>query len=741
MLARAGVRVVTSDEAHKATGYGREGLVIPYRNADGSPLVVNGRPFARLRVSDPGDGPRYLSPAKSGCQAYVPPGLDQLLVTGPDLVLVEGEFKSLALAEAGVAAIGIGGISSACPKNDKGEPELLPAIRRLIEQHRPARLLFLGDADTALIPAFAHEAVKLAKVSGLPLALPRIAADAPGKGPDDLREALGTDAFLDLWKRIVKEAEPVTAKTSPGSLAVRLLRREEVALAKLAGDEHDRAEERVAKLAASFAGDALAAAQIEKIAHESLGVEKTVFRAAVRACIEDQRRAAAEHAAAKAIEALGPDGDAPLFFDGTSYWRREADGAFGKLSREDARLHLNKLGLSKNGDPSPCDAALHDLQKNNRVGYAGPLCGRPPGLHLENGLRVLATRGPAWIAGTQGTCPTVFSLVLNLLGRAANDAHAETQVALFIAWLRLAREAVRHHDQHRPGQVLALVGPPDCGKSLLQSAVITPALGGRAADPGLFFIGQTNFNADLWGAEHLALGDKALDVDGSQRATLRNELKRVVAEAVYPLHPKNRDAQTFRPVWRVSISANSDPESASNLPALDAAFADKIIYLKCYAPPAPFYDAEAPGAREVFAKTLRDELPAFLNFVDALEIPAPLRKARFGVTEWHHPDILALLDEGDPLRPIAEAIDRWTSTWPVGEDVRELPTVDLFAALDESADGNLARHRISTGPKHLGHQLARLSLNDAWRERLTRSEWRVGGRSVNKLQRGWRISK
>jgi hypothetical protein len=335
----------------------------------------------------------------------------------------------------------------------------------------------------------------------------------------------------------------------------------------------------------------------------------------------------------------------------------------------------------------------------------------------------------------------ITALVANLFGHAAGDGLAATQCALFIAWLKLGRLALRHHVEHRPGQVLALIGPPDCGKSLLQSAVITPALGGRCADPGLFFTGQTPFNADLWSAEHLALGDKSLDVDGAQRTTLRNELKRIVAEAVYPLHGKCRDGLTFRPIWRVSLSANDDAESASNLPAIDAGFADKIIYLRAYAAPAPFYDAEAPGAREAFAATLRAELPAFLALVDAFEIPAEMRKARFGVTEWHHPAILDLLGESDPLRPLVEVMAHWIDGWPEDETARELPTGELYQALDDANDASLARHKISTGPRHLGHQLARLANTEEWRGRLTSTKRRVGGRELNRLQACWRIQR
>ncbi len=195
--------------------------------------------------------------------------------------------------------------------------------------------------------------------------------------------------------------------------------------------------------------------------------------------------------------------------------------------------------------------------------HVGPLCGRPPGFHLENGVRVLVTRGPALIEGQPGDCPVITALIGNLLGHAAGDPHAPTQCALLFGWLKLARLALRSPAEHRPGQVLSLIGPPDCGKTLLQFAIFTPALGGRCADPGLYFTGQTTFNADLWAAEHLALGDMALNVERGQRSTLRNELKRATAEAIYPLHGKGRDGLSFRPVWRITFSANDDPESAS----------------------------------------------------------------------------------------------------------------------------------------------------------------------------------
>lgn len=733
-LARAGVRTVNADEARELVGFAAPGLLIPYVTRTGSPVLTEGRPFYRLRLERPTGSAKYLSPAKSGCQLYEPPGLRALLLPGSALAITEGEFKALALVEAGFPCVGVGGISSACPGG-----ELLPALAGLIAELRPHRLDFIGDADTALIYDFSREAVKLATAAGLPVSLPRIPFDSPGKAPDDLRE-LWADTFPGRWREIVASGETVTAKTCPAALAVRLLRREQSALAGLAGDGRDRAREKLVRLAAAAGAKPLARADLEGIASDALGLARATFRAAIKEAENLQRAEAAERAARESLANMALDGSDPLAFDGQSYWRKEHDGNFGRLCREDARLHLNKAGLSKSGDPAPADAALHELQRHNRVDYAGPLCGRPSGLHTENGKRLLVTRGPTLPDGKPGEFPTVAGLLSNLFGAAAKDTAAPKQLALFFGWLKLARSAVRHFSQHQPGQVLALVGPPDCGKSLLQSMVITPALGGRAADASLFLVGGTPFNSDLWEAEHLQIGDKALDLDGTQRAALRNELKRVVAEADQSLHAKHRPALTMRPVWRVTVSANEDPESASNLPALDASFADKIIYLKCHAPPAPFFDPEEAEGRANFVAMLRAELAAFVYAVDAFEIPADLRKARFGITEWHHPAVLELIDEGDPLRPIDEVLAAWVDSWPPGETSREVATIDLYAALDSANENNLARHKISTGPKHLGHQMSKLS-KGAWIGRVIPAEWRLGGRQANRKQRGWRIAR
>ena len=739
-LEAAGVRSVTPGESSAALGYAEEGLLIPYRTLGGETFEVNGRAFARLRLKSPtAGGPKYLSPAKSGCHAYFPPGLKQLLKAGCVLGIVEGEFKAMALVEAGFPCVGIGGISSACPKDEAGNPQLLPALSAVIAEARPSRLAFIGDNDTALIPDFSREALKLAGLVSVPVVLPRIPLDAPGKGPDDLRSAWGSE-FNAKWRRILEEA--VSAGTASHSgLALKLLELEAGAFRLLPKERLPEAQRRLVKLAAAFRADHIALNAVIRFACEYAQFEVQAFRAAVKDEGRKQARAEAERGFKASLERFEAElAEGQVCFDGSAYWRKELDGNFGRICREDMKLHFNIHGLSlsgRDGGPSPADIALHRLQTERRVVFAGPICGRPAGMIEENGMKILVTRGPKFIEPKAGQCPTITSLIANLLGKAAGDELAETQATALIGWLNRARRAVADPDTHLPGQVLALVGPKDCGKSLFLSAIVTPALGGRVADPSSFLLGKTTFNADLWGAEHLAIDDKGLGEDGRERAKLRDELKRITAENVYSLHPKHRDAITLRHVWRVTLAANNDPESASSLPSLEASFGDKIIYLKCYAPPKPFFDEREPGARAAFAAALAAELPAFLALVDAFEIPPEWRKARFGVKEFHHPEILDLIEASSPLAPLAEVIDSWINTWDLGRHSAQHSTVELYGLLDDYIEGRLKP--ISSGPPHLTKQLSKLAEAEGWSGRILRCRRRIGGRDRNQQQTVWEI--
>ena len=172
-LRRHNIRRVDEFEAEALIGYTASGIIIPYAGHASLKLMVNGRQFCRLRLDRPTAKAKYLSPRGSAAQTYVPQGPP----FGKELVICEGEFKALALCEADVRAVAIGGIASAMTKG-----KLIPGLASVFSRCKPKIVYFLGDSDTALLFEFSREALKLAKAmpGGCELRLPRIPFDAKG---------------------------------------------------------------------------------------------------------------------------------------------------------------------------------------------------------------------------------------------------------------------------------------------------------------------------------------------------------------------------------------------------------------------------------------------------------------------------------------------------------------------------------------------------------------------------------
>ncbi len=184
-LIKAGIRRVTSDEAFELCGLHKSGIWIQYYDIDGMPVIVNGKPYGRLRLDEPTDNCKYLQAPNSGCHAYLPFPFIQEFKQGIDLFITEGCFKCLSLAETtkyqAVALPGLYGYAHG---------ELLPELKAALDFLKPSRLLFIGDSDTCLNYRFSIAAVKLAgMIKPIPLFLPRLPLNGP-KGLDDLKESL-----------------------------------------------------------------------------------------------------------------------------------------------------------------------------------------------------------------------------------------------------------------------------------------------------------------------------------------------------------------------------------------------------------------------------------------------------------------------------------------------------------------------------------------------------------------------
>ena len=410
-----------------------------------------------------------------------------------------------------------------------------------------------------------------------------------------------------------------------------------------------------------------------------------------------------------------------IYFDGVSYFRENKDkSGFESISRADVMLDLRKNGFphntAKGMETSPCEDALHRLQLQNRVDYAGPFCGRPPGMYREKEVTILCTRGPVIIEGKPGDAGPMKDFLESLLGK-GRDRFFEKQPLTFCGWLKHARTALRRHEQDLPGQVLGLVGPKDCGKSLLQT-IITMCLGGREADPCVYLVKGNDFNSEMWCAEHLRLGDEELMEDGRGGVhKLRERLKKAAVATLYPFHAKHVDAKNARPIWRLTISGNDDSESIAVLPPPTDSFSDKISYLQCYAPVEPYHDGSAEG-RNTFWKRLMGALPAFLWEVDNFELPEELRDWRFFVKAWHHPRVVELIEDASPVAPLGELL--LSEVEKRGGKPLEGSATEIYRELGPVLSG------IANNAAHFGHQVERLQKLEGWKNYVGCNEIRIG---------------
>ena len=338
------------------------------------------------------------------------------------------------------------------------------------------------------------------------------------------------------------------------------------------------------------------------------------------------------------------------------------------LSHTESSLkrHLKAAGVStKPAEGEALSAADHhilDTQHHRDIQYSGPLCGRQMGFYEEGQTRFLVTESFTLPEPTVGGFPNLKALIHGLLG--SDEKHGKTQMDVFLAWMQLAQVALRA-GRIQASQALAIAGPPGCGKSLLQ-ALITAMLGGRQAKPYRYLSGGTDFNGELFEAEHLVLEDEFMSRRISDRQQLGAGIKNIcVSSRTQSCHRKGKQAVTLPAWWRLTITLNDEPEALLVLPPLDEHIADKIILLRGanFDFPMPMDSAKA---HETFMATCKAEIPAFLYWLlNSFTIPEALSdRRRYGVISWHHPALKADLDSLSPEADLLALIDEvlWTVT-------------------------------------------------------------------------------
>jgi hypothetical protein len=414
-----------------------------------------------------------------------------------------------------------------------------------------------------------------------------------------------------------------------------------------------------------------------------------------------------------------------IYYDASSsksgYWIMNDRGIYININEASAKRHLKTHGYAstlEHGMPqSPVDEALVEIQRKQDLDYAGALAGYRSGHYDINGRRVLVTKSPKLVEPKEGS----YSLLLSVFGQMLYEPQFN-QISYFFGWLRVWLESL-YAQQWAPGQALVLAGPIDTCKSLTQS-ILTVLSGGRSAKCYQFMTDRTNFNSELFQAEHLVVEDDAESIDIRARRHFGADIKGIAVNRDHMCHPKGRTALTLTPRWRLSISLNDEPERMMVLPPMDPDIADKIIMLRTARVQLPF-SIETTQQKEKFWGRLISELPAFVHFILRYEIPDGLRSSRFGVTHFHHPQLSRALTEFTPETQMLSLLDRLLQER--GQTSLTMSAFDLENAIRSNADSRFEAERLFRFSSACGVYLQRLSVKHP--QRVTsapgRSKWTI----------------
>ena len=395
------------------------------------------------------------------------------------------------------------------------------------------------------------------------------------------------------------------------------------------------------------------------------------------------------------------------------YWFLNETGMWlpQSTSRMKRRMRLAEVARDQH------DAILQLIEDRAAVTWIGSLAGKRSGIYVENGHRILVTESPTRIEPASGNWSTIRLIIEGLLVHSEPE-HGQTQWDTFMGWLQTAVAALRK-GMHQSAQALAIAGPIDSGKSLLQH-LITNLLGGRAAKGHRYMNGKTQFNEDLFGAEHIMLEDEYMDSSISAREKLGANIKNfTVSTLLQSCHGKFKTAISLPVWWRLTITLNDDSKSLRVLPPMDSDIEDKIILLHASKFPMPM-PTETAEEQELFWAQLVSEIPAFLDWLlNVYEIPEALRNRRYTVKTWHHPVLREALEELSKEAEFLALIDD-ALEWPI----RTAPWQGTSSQLRQIllANNRTARmtQRLAKDPAGIGKLLA--NIHGKWPDRVMHAQ-------------------
>jgi hypothetical protein len=332
------------------------------------------------------------------------------------------------------------------------------------------------------------------------------------------------------------------------------------------------------------------------------------------------------------------------YFDGQMYWRL-VGSIWLQFNRQDTILHLRSGGLTQDamdGNLSELEKALVTIQTTQRVDAAVPLPHFPAGINVVHGRHYLNTARcevitpiPEKVKWGEG-----FKRLSEYLGTLFAETETQNeQRTIYLAWLKRYYLSCLNK-KPIPGQVMFIAGDVEQGKTFLSNVVMAKMLGGHC-DASSWLLGETGFSGHLIESPLWTVDDTK---PGQERAhaNYSSMVKKMAANQSVLYNEKYRAAKMVPWLGRIVVTCNLDNESLRILPDVETSILDKIILTKVRTREGVDFAALAGG--------LSAELPHFCAWLrdwdpeDDLE--GVTEKSRYGVTSYHHPELLQAAKEG-----------------------------------------------------------------------------------------------
>jgi hypothetical protein len=366
-----------------------------------------------------------------------------------------------------------------------------------------------------------------------------------------------------------------------------------------------------------------------------------------------------------------------IYYDNKAdrYYLRASTGEFRSYTSRHAQGFLRSYHIPDD----KIDEMLQHLRARMFIDYALNVSGKPCGLHSVGGKRVLVPRGPSYIIPAAGEWPVTRAIIAGMLGGEKSD-----QYIWFICWLAFSLQSFYGH-RWQQAQVLALIGEPVTGKSLLQY-LITLYFGDSVVDVIQKMTGKTEFNGDWAEATHLRVDDEFSENTRTVRAQLQQTVKAVAVRETHRIHPKGKDAFEIAPFWRMTISCNPEPDSLAVLPLLDHSVQDKIslLWTSPFVMPLP---ASSAKEKEKLRAVLREEAPALIfDLLKLTDVPSHLRDpaGRFDLRAFVHPDAMAQIEELTIDGELLETVLACVAAAKGDSIVMECTAAEMMEKIEES---------------------------------------------------------